>query len=173
VRDALFERLLAEHERDVLRVCRSVLRDEHLGRDAAQETFVKLLDAVRFGAAPERWAAWLRRAAVTCALDLGRRRAARPQTALASEPADPSDACDPALGAARHELADGLDRAVATLPEGQRTVFLLRHAGGYTLSEVADALDLALPTVKTHFARAALRLQHALVAFRTETEDQE
>jgi len=59
---AHFERLVAEHERDVLRVCRSVLRDEHLGRDAAQETFVRLWRALAGGRTPERVAAWLRRA---------------------------------------------------------------------------------------------------------------
>jgi len=44
-------------------------------------------------------------------------------------------------------------------------VFLLRHRGGLSLREVAELLDLALPTVKTHFARAALRLQASLARF--------
>ena len=37
-----FEVIVAEHEQEVLRICCSVLRDEHLGRDAMQETFLKL-----------------------------------------------------------------------------------------------------------------------------------
>ena len=37
-----FGELVARHERDVLRITRAVLRDEHLGADAAQETFVRL-----------------------------------------------------------------------------------------------------------------------------------
>ena len=47
----------------------------------------------------------------------------------------------------------------------QRTVFVLRHSGGLRLREVAETLGLALPTVKTHFARACLKLQTTLAAF--------
>ena len=49
---------------------------------------------------------------------------------------------------------------------GQREIFLLRHDGGLSLAEVADSLELALPTVKTQFARAALKLQAKLAGFR-------
>ena len=44
-------------------------------------------------------------------------------------------------------------------------MFLLRHQGGLPLSEVARALGLGLPTVKTQFARACLKLQAGLRAF--------
>src|SRR5215510_2349127 len=76
---------MAEHEGDVLRVCRSVLRDEHLGRDAAQDAFVRLWRALADGRAPERAHAWLRRAALSAALDLQRRRGARPGEASGEE----------------------------------------------------------------------------------------
>jgi len=101
---------------------------------------------------------------VTAALDLDRRRAARPQ-ALAELEREPSPAAEPSATASHAELARRVEQAVAELPEGQRTIFRLRHEGGYALSEVAEALDLALPTVKTQFARACLKLQHALRPF--------
>lgn len=156
----VFERLVAEHEHDVLRVCRSILRDEHLGLDAAQEAFVRLWRSLSAGDAPERAGAWLRRAAVSAALDLQRRRAARPLEPISAEPGGTEGS--PESVAARHELAERLERAVELLPEGQRTLFRLRHAGGYSLAEIAALLDLALPTVKTQFARACLKLQQAL-----------
>jgi DNA-directed RNA polymerase specialized sigma24 family protein len=57
------------------------------------------------------------------------------------------------------------ERALLELPDGQRTVFLLRHEGGLTLAEVADALGVAVPTAKTQFARACLKLQEKLAPF--------
>jgi RNA polymerase sigma-70 factor (ECF subfamily) len=158
-----FERLVAEHERDVLHVARAVLRDEHLGRDAAQEAFVRLWRALAEGRAPVRAAAWLRRAALSAALDLQRTRRAHALELSASDPAGPTP--EPGADALRSELAARLARAVAELPEGQRTIFLLRHEGGYPLAEVAEALDLGLATVKTQFARACLKLQQALRPF--------
>jgi RNA polymerase sigma-70 factor (ECF subfamily) len=159
-----FERLVAEHERDVLRAAWSILRDEHLGLDAAQDAFARLWRAIASGKAPERAAAWLRRAAVSSALDLQRRRAARPLELLPIEKAAALDD-DPSAIAGHRELVERFQRAVSRLPEGQRTIFLLRHEGGYPLSEVAEALELALPTVKTQFARACLKLHQALRAF--------
>ena len=164
---AIFERLVAEHERDVLRVCRSVLRDDHLGLDAAQETFLRLWRQLDEGRTPERSGAWLRRVAITTALDLQRRRSARPEEpAPALEPADERAERRPEQALVSRELRERFERALLTLPDGQRTVFLLRHSAGLPLREVAESLGLALPTVKTQFARACLKLQARLSAFR-------
>lgn len=160
---ALFERLVAEHERDVLRVARAIVRDAHLGADVAQEAFLRLWRALQASAPPARPGAWLRTATISAALDAERREQARPRSELSAEPASAS-AGDPAAEA---ELARRYERALATLSEGQRTVFLLKHESGLSLAEVAEALHLALPTVKTQFARACSKLQQGLRPFRS------
>lgn len=168
-----FDALLAEHERAVLRIARAVLRDEHLGADAAQEAFVRLWRRMGDSGAPDRPAAWLRRAALSSALDLARRRGVRTHTEPSAT--DPESAAarpdaHPLARASESELRERLESALAELPEGQRTVFALRHDAGLGLREVADLLGLALPTVKTQFARACLRLQARLSAFRDDIE---
>jgi RNA polymerase sigma-70 factor (ECF subfamily) len=85
------------------------------------------------------------------------------------EVAAPAPPPGPEAVAISAELRGRFERAVALLPEGQRTVFLLRHEGGLTLAEVAETLGLQLSTVKTQFARACLKLQSILSAFRPET----
>jgi RNA polymerase sigma-70 factor (ECF subfamily) len=172
-----FEELLERHERDVLRVCRSILRDDHLGADAAQETFVRLWQRITSGRRPEQSPAWLRRVAVSTSLDLVRRRRPGAQDVAESAARVSSDARRPQAGPRAPEtsvhateLAERFETALAELPEGQRTVFLLRHAGELTLAEVAETLDLALPTVKTQFARACLKLQEKLATYRPEPE---
>lgn len=154
-----FEELVARHQCEVLRVCRSIVRDEHLGADAAQETFVRLWRRIAEGRGPEHGPAWLRSVAVSTSLDLVRRRAARP----AEEPVDENlpDRRESPVGDTG-ELRRLLEAAVAVLPEGQRTVFLLRHEGGLALAEVAETLGVSLPTAKTQFARACLKLQEKL-----------
>lgn len=172
-----FDALVAEHQRDVLGICRSILRDEHLGADAAQETFVRLWRRMTEGRAPSSLGAWLRRVAVSSSLDLARRRRVRADaddTRAAFDHdrrAENARAHDPADKASRAELRKSLDRAVAKLPEGQRTVFQLRHHGGLTLREVAATLDVTPSTVKTQFARACLRVQAALAAHKTDVAD--
>lgn len=166
-----FDLMVAEHRPEVLRICRAIVRDEHLGADAAQEACVRLWRRGLAGGLPDHGRAWLRRAAVSSALDLLRRRAARAADAVsAAEPDALSDARagEPHDDAAYRELRAALERAVAELPDRQRLVFLLRHDGGLRLAEVAETLDIALPTAKTQFARAVLKLQSRLAAFRPE-----
>jgi len=160
-----FESLVAEHSGAVRRVCKAITRDEHLAADAAQETFVRLWRRMTEGRAPERFGGWLRRVAVTTSLDLLRCRRRDVETENLDVP-EPTAPDDPSLLAARHELDTRFEAALATLSEGQRTAFLLRHTGGLRLAEVADTLGVALPTVKTQFARACLKLQARLAPFR-------
>jgi len=166
-----FEQLVAEHHAGVLRICRSILRDDHLGADAAQETFLRLWRNALGGALPEQVGAWLRRVAVHAAIDLARRQpASDPRSEARPAGHDPGPAPAAIDSARARELRATLDDAVRRLPEGQRTIFLLRHEAGMRIAEVADSLGVAPATVKTQFARACLKLQSRLVAFRPADE---
>ena len=161
-----FERVVEEHRGSVLRVCRSILRDDHLGADAAQETFLRLWRELAAERAPERLAPWLRRVAVGVSLDWRKARGRAEERVRTgepeSEPAHERSALDEAEAT---ELRGRYERALASLSESQRTIFLLRHSGGVSLSEIAESLEIALATAKTHFARACLKLQAELHAF--------
>jgi RNA polymerase sigma-70 factor (ECF subfamily) len=163
-----FDELVAAHAGAVARVCRSILRDDELARDAAQEAFLRLWRQVEVGGTPDRVGAWLRRAALSASLDIARRREARGRAeadASIARASAEAGASAPESRASLAELEAALERALAELSDGQRTVFLLRHRGGLSLSEVAEALGVALPTVKTQFARACLKLQSRLAPF--------
>ena len=163
---ATFEDLVSRHGREVLRLCRSIVRDEHLGADAAQETFARLWRRIAEGREPEHSSAWLRRVAVSTSIDVARSRAARRREREVAEALPDRRTA----GAGDAELLERFEEALAGLPEGQRSVFLLRHEGGLKLAEVAETLGVALPTVKTQFARACLKLQEKLAAFRPEKD---
>ncbi len=162
-----FDGLVSAHRGEVLRVCRAILRDEHLGADAAQEVFVRLWQRTRAGSGPHSPGAWLRQVAVTSALGMARAR-----TAARAQPADeavlelaPGREPSQAAALADAELRSRFEAALQELPEGQRTVFLLRHDAGLPLAEVARTLGVGHETVKTQFARAVLKLQSRLKAF--------
>jgi RNA polymerase sigma-70 factor (ECF subfamily) len=165
---ARFDRLVQEQGPAVLRICRSVLHDEHLAADAAQEAFLKLWSC-REEHAPRNPEGYLRRAAVSVAIDAARqRRAQAVREAALAAPGTGASVADPADAIALDELRARIRAEAALLPELQRAVFALRHEAGMPLGEIAEVLGLALPTVKTHFARAVLKLQGRLRAFRTE-----
>lgn len=166
---ANFEQLIDEHGGPVHRVCRSILRDEHLGDDAAQETFVRLWQRIRRHGPPDSIGGWIRRAAVSASLDLARRRRVRDTATRAvvqrATSASVESRDTPDSAAAAHELRRRYEAALNVLSDGQRTVFALRNDAGLPLRDIAEMLGLSLSTVKTQFARACVRLQAILAAF--------
>jgi RNA polymerase sigma-70 factor (ECF subfamily) len=72
---------------------------------------------------------------------------------------------NPEVSLAAGELKRAIDRAVGTLPERQRQVFLLREQLGLSIQESADTLGCSTNSIKQHHFRAlrALRQQLAEV----------
>ena len=61
---------------------------------------------------------------------------------------------NPEQQAFTREMKVILERAIDTLPDGQREVFMLREVEGLSLEETADYLGIPIATVKTRDYRA-------------------
>ena len=66
-----------------------------------------------------------------------------------------SPAAGPEEHAYHRELATIIERAVATLPDSVRAVFMLRDIEGLSMQETAECLGLNDDTVKTRLHRLA------------------
>jgi RNA polymerase sigma-70 factor (ECF subfamily) len=125
-------------------------RDDAL--EALQETFLYLCRKLPRLELRCRMKTFLYPVVRHLAIDAGKRR--RRTVGLVSEP--------PVLprdhGSERRDLED----IVATLPEAQREVVLLRFGDGLALAEIAEALEVPLGTVKSRLHTALGRLRPAL-----------
>jgi RNA polymerase sigma-70 factor (sigma-E family) len=147
--------LHAAHYRSLVRTAALLLRRTDLAEEVVQDAFVGLHR--RWGRLrdPEQAAAYLRQSTVNGARSVGRRAA----TATRKQPvleAAPSSVPDPAAAVAER---DAVLRALATLPERQREVLVLRYYADLSEAAIADALGISAGTVKAHASRglAALR----------------
>lgn len=141
-----------------------LLRDSEAAHDLAQDavlSFFASLGRFRPGRPIEPWLFAIVR---NRARDLARRRRARPTEPLErSEDEPPRPVIDAAPGpeadTARRELQTLLWRALATLPEPQREILVLRDYQDLTYEEIARVLDVPLGTVmsRLHRARRAAR----------------
>ena len=74
---------------------------------------------------------------------------------------NPSD--DPERQASAWELRTLLERAIDTLPNGTREVFVLRDVEGLNTSEVAQCLGVSEDVVKTRLSRGRAALRRVIL----------
>ena len=133
----------------------AIVRDEHDAEDITSEVFSRLPRALthyKVGATP--FAAWLLRVARNAALDHLR--------AQRSVPLAEIHASGEVAEVLASERLAGLRSALATLPDDQRQVMLLRLIAGLTPAEVAARMDRSVDAVHALQHRARRRLQTEL-----------
>jgi RNA polymerase sigma-70 factor (ECF subfamily) len=165
-REAL-QPLMERHHRRVYRIALSYLRNPDDALDVVQETFVKAFQhAARWNSAAEV-GPWLTRIAVNQSIDRYRRERRRRQTMEPLAEGDheahlDSGAASPERRAHATQIRARLDRALRSLPERQRAVFVLRHYEERSLEEIAEILEVRLGTVKSSLFRATHELRRRL-----------
>jgi RNA polymerase sigma-70 factor, ECF subfamily len=92
---------------------------------------------------------WLRRVTSHRAIDCARKRRVHLETSL-------EETSEPTALERVHDafLSSYLERMVASLPEKQRMVIVLRYQEGMELEEIAEVLAMKVSTVKTQIFRA-------------------
>lgn len=156
-----FEELYRQHAARLYNVALRMLGNGADAEDAVQDTFLaahKRLDSFRGEAA---LGTWLYRLAVNQCLDRLRSRAGREQ--LATDSLDePTRVWQPAARADRPVERMDLKSAIARLPEGSRSVFVLHDVEGLEHREIGTLLGISEGTSKSQLHKARLRLREML-----------
>lgn len=142
-RDAVEHVLAAEASRHI-RIAQRLLSDPVRAEDALQEARIRALR--HFPGVTGSLSAWVRTLVVRECLRLLERTPTFERFEDAPAPS-PNDAM----------FARQLALALSTLSPQQRVAFTLKHAEGWTIPEIAQALGITDETVKTHLVRALSR----------------
>ncbi len=157
--------LYAAHWRALVRLAWLLVHDEPLAEDIVQDAFVaahRRWDRLRD---PAKAAAYLRRSVVNGARSALRHRGVEQRYVVSISPrpgpalADREHQDGPEDVTLTHERHDEMLVALASLPERQREVLVLRYYLDLSEAQIADALGIAPGSVKSHASRglAALR----------------
>jgi RNA polymerase sigma-70 factor (ECF subfamily) len=161
-----FESLVRKYQQRVYAICRSLTGAHQSADDLAQETFIKAYYAL--GRFDVQWPLypWLRRIALNTGLNyLKARKRERPllegtlgaRRTPFSAPAD-----GPEERLERAEFEARFERALASLPADQRSVFVLRFHESMSYEEISRTLDLPIGTVMSRLNRARQKLKGLL-----------
>jgi len=178
--EAAYRELLRRYERPVFSLIYRMVRDRAAAEDLAQETFIKVLNALHSYRPEYKFSSWIFKIANNAAIDHLRRREVdtlsldgAPGARTADEvEATALQAADrrptPLAAVESRELGSAIELAIAKLRPEYRACILLRHVEGRAYEEIADALDLPLGTVKTYIHRARLELRESLAHLKDE-----
>ncbi len=153
--EALYRRLVGR----VYALCLRMARDSQRAEELTQDVFVRVWERLESFRGDSKFTTWLHRLAVNVVLQAGRTKGRRESREELTE--DPGEY----LARVKVEFPGtrlDLERAIASLPQGARTVILLRDVYGYKYDEIAQMQGVALGTVKAQIHRARRMMREKL-----------
>ena len=154
--DTLWEELYEAHYRELTAYGARMCGSRELAEDLAQETFVKAYQSAPQYRSQGKPMAWLMTIARNEALQLLRER----RRTVAMTPEDWQEQFSDRPDFSQEDLLT-LRALLETLSDEERQIVSLHALGGLKHREIADMLELALPTVLSKYHRAMKKLGKA------------
>ena len=172
--EVAYRELLRRYQRPVFSLIYRMVRDRELAEDLAQETFVKVLNALDRYRPEYKFSSWVFKIANNASIDHLRRKeldtlsleggpdATTPERVEATALQLGDQAESPLDELEARELGSTIEKAIGCLRPEYRSCIILRHVEGRPYDEIAGILDLPLGTVKTYIHRARAELKECL-----------
>ncbi|HEX6308576.1 MAG TPA: sigma-70 family RNA polymerase sigma factor [Longimicrobiales bacterium] len=173
-RERAFRELIGRYQRPVFSLIYRLVRDREKAEDLAQDTFVKVLNAIDRYDPQYKFSSWIFKIAHNTGLDHLRRREpdtlsldgsphARTAAEVEASTITPESRDEtPEQYAQNRELGSEIESAIGTLRAEYRTAILLCHVEGRPYEEIAEIMDVPLGTVKTYIHRGRKELMQRL-----------
>jgi RNA polymerase sigma-70 factor (ECF subfamily) len=169
---SLFAKLVKPYERRVYVTALALLRNDADAQDVAQEAILKAFAHLRQFRGESKFSTWLIQITVNEARMCQRKQHAELFEPIAAEQDDaepsytPRDFADwreiPSEALERREIRALLTKALASLGQKYREVFILRDVEQVGIAETAEVLNISIASVKTRLLRARLMLRDIL-----------
>jgi RNA polymerase sigma-70 factor (ECF subfamily) len=155
-----FEELYARHNRRVFSLCLRMTGNTSEAEDLAQEVFIQLYRKIGSFRGESAFTTWLHRLTVNQVLMHFRKRGVKFEQTT-DDGDTPVQIVVGTGDPARMPVVDriALDAAVAQLPPGYRTVFVLHDVEGHEHEEIARMLGCSVGTSKSQLHKARMKLR--------------
>ncbi len=168
-----FEALYDLHKRRVYSLCLRMTGNVAEAEDLTQEAFLQLYRKVATFRGESAFSTWLHRLSVNVVL-MHLRKKGLPEVSLEQtlDP-EPDEGPKREFGTADLALKGAIDRvnlerAIADLSPGYRTIFVLHDVEGYEHNEIAEMMGCSIGNSKSQLHKARLKLREILRLDRAE-----
>ncbi len=172
IQEDKFSAIVAEHQDMVLNTCYRFVLNKEDAEDIAQEVFLEAHRSLESFRQESKLSTWLYRIAVTKSLDHLRKKKRKKRFSSLkrvigfNDPAEalalPSITETPVEVLSGNERMEVLQNALDTLPDNQKTAFLLSKYDGYSNQEIAEIMHTTVSAVESLIHRAKKNLQKKL-----------
>src|SRR5262245_45922078 len=167
------ERVFREYAPRVYNLARRMLDNDADAEDVTQEVLLQVLRKLDTFRGDAAFTTWLHRVTVNAALAHRQKRANHERRRVAEAPEDVFDDGSPDEPVRSWSVAPDqpvldaeqravIERAIRRLPEEYRDVYVLADVEELPNAEIADALGLSVPAVKSRLHRARVMMRNAL-----------
>src|SRR6187551_3659125 len=156
-----FSIIVRAYETPVFNYVFRLVGERSLAEDLTQEVFLRVFQGLPNFSLRCRFTTWLFQVTKNRVLDELRASERRPRSAVALDDIAPLEVLDQPVE--RLEEIEALWRAVENLSTDLKMALLLRDVVGLSYTEIADALEVTLATVKWRIYKAREEVQVALV----------
>jgi RNA polymerase sigma-70 factor (ECF subfamily) len=161
---AAFEKIYELHNRRVYSLCLRMLGNGTQAEDLTQEVFLQVFRKIGSFRGDSAFTTWLHRLTVNQVLMHFRKRGVKLEHT--TEEGEFTNLVDTPLQSTRRiSLVDRivLEKAIAQLPPGYRTVFVLHDVEGYEHEEIGQSLGISVGTSKSQLHKARMRLRELIM----------
>ena len=164
--EAAFEALFNAHKRRVYSLCLRMTGNTAEAEDLTQEAFLQLFRKISTFRGESAFTTWLHRLVVNVVL-MHLRKKGLQLVSLDEVDSSQEEPVKRDYGGDDQRLIGSidrlsLDRAIAALPRGYRTVFVLHDMEGYEHNEIAQLMDCSTGNSKSQLHKARLKLREHL-----------
>ena len=167
-----FVELSQLHANRLLLTIYRITRNWHDAEDALQDATLRAFSHLKDFQGKSGFSSWLTRIAINSALMMLRKKRVRYEIPFEGiddsggthecwEAKSPAESPESRL--ARKEREELLEHAILRLPQALREAVELQQATGYSAREIAEALGISVPAVKSRLSRARMTLRTALL----------
>ena len=168
---AAFEDLVRHHTRRMFHIALHITKCPEDAEEVVQDVFVKAFTHLHRFEERAQFSTWLSRIAINTALMKVRGRSRYRTVSLSQDEQNELEVAseqivdwrpNPEQLYSRSELKEILSKALESLPEHYRIIFVLRDIEGFSILETAELLEMSATAVKARLNRARLQLRERL-----------
>src|SRR3954469_16747906 len=167
------ELVFREYAPRIYNLARRMLGNDADAEDVTQDVLLQVVRKLDTFRGDAQLSTWLHRVTVNAALAHRQKRANRQKRETTEAASDVLEAAPvggpvkrwnvgPEESVLAAEQAEVIEKAIETLPEPFRDVYVLADVEGLPNAEIAEILELSVPAVKSRLHRARLRMRDIL-----------